>query len=97
MYDIKNTMRFSKIYELLKVDVVNSITYPSWTPIYEWYVVRCDSKDRGHKGMCLKEIELCAQNTITILSSIFDIIGGDQYDHSMSMRMFTLTMKNMFI
>ena len=36
----------------------------------------------------LKEIGLRAQIVMTILVSIFNMIGGDLYDNLMSMRMF---------
>ena len=59
-----------------KVDIPNSITYFDWTPLFEWYVVRCSSKNGDQKDMCLKEIGLHAQNMITILGSIVNISGG---------------------
>ena len=31
------------------------------TPRFEWYVVRCGSKNEHRKDMCLREIGLCAQ------------------------------------
>ena len=46
-----------------------------WTPIPEWYVVRCGSKNGHQKDMCSKEIELRVQNILTILSLIIDVIG----------------------
>ena len=42
----------------------------------EWNVGRCGCKDRHQKDMCLKEIELRAQNMLTILGSIVNMIGG---------------------
>jgi hypothetical protein len=39
-------------------------------------VVRCGSKSRHQKEMCLNEVELRAQNTLTILGSTVNIIGG---------------------
>ena len=43
-----------------------------------WFGVapRMDTKRKRKKGMCLKEIGLRAQNLITILSSIVNMIGG---------------------
>ena len=39
-----------------------------WTPMVKWYVLRCGSKNDHQKGfMCLKEIGLRTQNTLTIL------------------------------
>ena len=66
----------------IKVDVPNSVTYLNWTPILEWYVVRCGSKSRNQKDLCLEEIRLHAQNMITILGSIvYKIGGGGAYEH----------------
>ena len=43
----------------------------------EWGVVGCGSKNKHRKDiMCLKEMALCAQNMLTILGSIVNIIGG---------------------
>ena len=67
-----------------------------WTLIFEWCVVRRESKNGHQKDMCLKEIELCVQNMLTIIGSIIDMIGG-LYDHLMSKRMFTLIMNKIFI
>ena len=58
-----------------KVDEPNLITYLNWTPIFEWCVVRCGSKNGYQKDMCLKEIGLHAQNMIIILDSIVNVIG----------------------
>ena len=44
-----------------KVDMPNSVTHLIWTPIFEWYVARCGSKNGYKKDMCLKEIALRAQ------------------------------------
>ena len=44
--------------------------------------------------MFIKEIGLHAQNTITILSSIINIVGSDLYE---STKIFTLTMHKMLI
>ena len=55
-------------------------------------MVRCGSKN-GHKtDVCLKDIELHAQNILTILGSIVNRIRGDLYDHLMSTGIFTLIM-----
>jgi hypothetical protein len=59
--------------------VQNPIMYLNWISIFEWCEVRCGSK----KTMCLKHIEACAQNKVTITSSIANIIGegGGVHDH----------------
>jgi len=46
-----------------------------WIPIFEWHVVRCESKNSHQKNMCLKEIRLHAQNMLIILGSIINMIG----------------------
>ena len=58
------------------VDEPNLITYRNHTHAFEWYLVRCDSKNGYQKNMYSKEIELCAQNRTTILDSIVNIMGG---------------------
>ena len=58
------------------VDVPNSNTTLTWTPIFESYVVRCGSKNGHQKDMSLKEIGLHAQNMLTILGSKVNMIWG---------------------
>jgi hypothetical protein len=60
-------------------------------------VVKCGCKNGHQKDMFLKEIGLRAQNTLTVLGSIVNIIGEDIYDHLMSMRIFTLPINEMII
>ena len=50
-----------------------------------WYVVCCGAKN-GHQ----KENGWRAQNMVTILGSIADMMEGDLYDYLMSMGIFTL-------
>ena len=61
----------------------------------------CGSKNGHQKDMFLNEVGTCAQNMITILSSIVNMIGGrrggDLYHHVMSMRIFALLMNKIFI
>ena len=47
-----------------------------WTPIFEWYVVRCGSKNGQQIYICSKQIGLCAQNMLTVLGSIVNMIAG---------------------
>ena len=47
-----------------------------WTPIFEWYEGRCGSKNRHQKDMCLKEIEVRAQNMLIFLCSVVNMIEG---------------------
>ena len=63
-----------------KVDRCLSDIAVTWTPIFEWYVVRCGSKNGHQKGiMCFKEIGLHAPNVLTILGSIVNIIIRKTY------------------
>ena len=52
-----------------KVDVLKSNKVLIWTPVFEWYVARCRSKNGHQKDMRIKEIGLRAQNMPTILGS----------------------------
>ena len=61
---------FLKVISLSKVSWPNLVTYIKYQPIFEWSVVRCGSKNRHQKDIYLKEIGLCAQNLLAILSSI---------------------------
>ena len=59
------------------------------TAIFEWFVIMRVSTNGHQNETCLKEIELHAQNMMTILGSIGNIIGVDLDDHLMSSRIFT--------
>lgn len=50
------------------------------TPIFEWYMVCCDSKN-GYQNTCneILKIGSCAQNMMIILDSIVNMIGGGDY------------------
>ena len=68
----------------------------------EWCVVRCGCKNKCQKDICLKEIELCARSTLTMLGSIVNVIvrvcvcwGGGGY--LIFTRIFALTTKEIFI
>ena len=73
----------------------NSVTHRNWTPIFEWYVIRCGSKNKYQKYTCLKEMGLRAQ-IITILGSIVNIIGS-QCDCLMNTSILTLIMTKIFM
>jgi hypothetical protein len=49
-------------------------------------VVKCGSTNKHQKDMCLKKIQLHAQNVLINLGSITRTIWGDVYDHLTSMR-----------
>ena len=75
----------------------NSNTAIIWTPLFEWYMGSCGSKNGHQEGMCSKEIRLHAQNMLTILGLMVNMTRGDLYDHLMSTRIFTLIMNKIFI
>ena len=77
---------------LVKVGMLDAITYLNRTPIFESYVICCGSKNKHSKDMLFKEIRLHARIMTTILSSVVDIIGRDLYDQLMSTRIFALKM-----
>ena len=45
------------------------------TPMFDWCVVSCASKDVHPQETCSKKTGLCAQNMLTIIWSIVSIIG----------------------
>ena len=54
-----------------EADVPNSVSYVDRILVFEWYVLRCGSKNRCEKGtMCLKWIGPRAHNMIDIPGSI---------------------------
>jgi hypothetical protein len=61
-----------------KVDVPNSNIAIIWTHVFHWYIkfiLRCGSKNGHEKDMCLVKVRLRAQNMLTILVSIVNMIG----------------------
>lgn len=57
--------------------MLNLVTYFNWTSIFEWYI--CGSmwlQKFDFKQTCLEEIELHAQNTITIRGPEVSMIVG---------------------
>jgi hypothetical protein len=90
------TSKFTWIQLVFWVRVDNdpySVTFLIGTHIFQWYTVWCGSKNqKAHP--CLQGIKLCAQNMITIIGSIINIIkGGGSYDHRRSMKIFHLTIE----
>jgi hypothetical protein len=59
-----------------KAEVPNYNTTIIWTPIFEWYVVGCGSKNRHQNDTYFKEIGLHARDLITILGAIVNVIWG---------------------
>ena len=50
-----------------------------WTPIFEWCVVRCGSKDQNQKDIFIWKDWTTCHNMRTILSSMFNMIGGPMW------------------
>ena len=69
----------TEIEAVIKVDAPNANIAIMWTPIIEWYIVRCGSKNGYQKHMCLKVIGLCDHNILTILGSIVVYMIGGTY------------------
>jgi hypothetical protein len=62
---------------------MNMVDYGCLDLKFERFVVWCGFKNNYQKDVLLKEVGLCVQNMITILSSISNTIwggGGDMYD-----------------
>ena len=74
----------------------NLVAYLNRTPILEWFVVWCGSKNKYQKDMCLKEIGLHPQNMVIILNLIININGG-LYDYLKSTRISILIRNKIFI
>lgn len=53
----------------------NYVICLKWTQVFEWYVVRCGSKNGNQKDMYFDEIRLRIQITITIIGSRVNVIG----------------------
>lgn len=60
-----------------------------------WFRSRC--KNTHQKDFCLKEIGQCAQNVVSVLASIVNIIGGTYVTILITLRIFTLTLNKTFI
>ena len=54
----------------------NFNTTTIWTSTFEWYMVRCGSKNKHQKGMSFKGIILCVQTILINLGSLVNIIWG---------------------
>ena len=65
-----------------------------WTPIFEWYVVRCGSKKGHQEVMCLKEIGL--RSIVKVIHSKINIIRGPVWPLN-EHEIFTLTMNKIFL
>jgi hypothetical protein len=54
---------------------VHNSNLVNWTPIFEQNVVRCGSKNKHPKDMCVKGIGLCVHNMLTIQVSMVNVNG----------------------
>jgi hypothetical protein len=91
------TIRPHRYLTCLRVDMPHSFTYFIYLASYGVNLVWCGSKNGYQKGMCLKEIGLCVQKMITIVSSLVNTIERDLYDHLMGTKIFALMMNEIFI
>jgi hypothetical protein len=66
------------------------------TLIFEWCMVRCESKIIYQTNMCWKGTGLCVQRLLAILDVIIDLNEGHIH-HSIIKTIFTLTMNRIFI
>ena len=60
-------------------------------------MVRCVSENGNKKDTCVKENGPHAQNVLTILGSIDNVIEGDLHDHFMSMGIFIFIMNKILM
>lgn len=72
----------SKLVKECEVSVPNLVTSDNQTSIFEWYEVRCGSKNGYQKDMYLQGIGHHAQNMVTTLSSVVNMIGGTYNKHN---------------
>lgn len=79
---------------VLWVDIPSYVIDLNQTPNHEWYVIRCGFKGQKWKKHIFEETGLHAQNMITIIGSIVNIIKRDWYEHSMKTQIIILIIKN---
>ena len=74
----------------------NLVTYFNWTPIFEWFLVGCGSKNRHEKDMF--ESDWTTFSKCVIYSRFNSQHNwGDVYDHLTRKRIFTSIMNKIFI
>ena len=66
-------------------------------PLFEWYVVKCDSKNIYQEDMYSKDIGLRAQKHDNYSRLSNQQIWEHRYDHFVSMRIFTSIMDKKFM
>ena len=74
----------------------NLVTNGDRSPIFQWHVVRCGSKNGYQKDLYSKETGVCTSIMITMLGIIVKVIGGggDLCNYLRSMRIFILIMND---
>ena len=92
----KCLLRWCEHFMRYKIDNSYLVTFLCQTPIFEWYVGRCGSKNGYQKDVCSKEIELHAQNMIIVLDWIVNTIREDLDDHVMSTRISTFIINKLW-
>ena len=78
-----------------KVDVANSITHLDTYFLSGMWLAWL--QEQIPKDMHVKEIRLHAENVLTILASIINIVGRDLYGHFTITKIFTLIMNKIFL
>ena len=77
----------------------NLVIYIDQTPICDWYMAMCGSKNGCWKDICSKEIGPCAQNLLTIKVSRYSEHKsggwGDDDVFSFLIALTTLTLKHL--
>ena len=61
---------------IYKADVPKLSIATIWTPLFERYMIRCQSKNGHQKDKCLKETGLHVQYMLIILGSMVNMITG---------------------
>ena len=75
--------------------MANSITYlDTYFPSGMWLAWL---QEQTPEDMHVKEIRLHAENIITVLDSITNIVGRDLYDHFIITRIYTFIMNKIFL
>jgi hypothetical protein len=71
---MNNVMNSKKLQH--KANVPRSNIEIIWAPIFEWYAIGFIFENKHPMDICLKRIDLLAQNMLTILGSIVNTIVG---------------------
>jgi hypothetical protein len=80
----------------IKVDVPNSTIALNWAPTFEWYVVRCGSKNEYQKDMLKKKLDYVLKVYNIHSKPNNQHNWGNLYDHLTSTRIFNSIMNKIF-